>query len=444
MKFRHLIAGFALALSLPVLTHRAEAQTSSDSALIAQGQYLARAGDCAACHTAPDGKPFAGGLPIQTPFGKVFTSNITPDAQTGIGGWSEQDFARLMRTGVLPSGGAVLPAMPYPSYARISDADMKALYAYFTQGVQPVAQANTPSTIPLLGIGRYPLRAWGWIFGPGAGVAQASDVSADIGGVDAPSVARGEYLVEGLGHCGACHTGRGFAMQETALTGKSPNYLAGGGAIDGWVVPSLRGDNAEGLGRWSADDIVAFLKTGRNAHMAVFGGMSDVVVDSMQFMSDNDLRSIAQYLKSLPAQHADAAAFTYDDAQSKALFNGDASARGAQVYVDRCAACHRTDGQGYARTFPALAGNPVLQTNDPTSAIHIVLSGSRLPATATAPSALVMGPYDQVLSDQEIADVVTFIQTSWGNKGGSATADQVAAIRKTAVPVAPAARDGNP
>ena len=440
MKLRHLIAGFAIALSLPVIAHRADAQTTSsqaDAALIAQGQYLARAGDCAACHTAPGGKPFAGGLPIQTPFGKVFTSNITPDADTGIGKWSEQDFARLMRTGVLPSGGAVLPAMPYPSYARVSDADMKALYAYFKQGVQLVSQQNRPSTIPLLGIGRYPLRAWGWIFAPGAGVAQTSTASADIGGADAPSVARGEYLVEGLGHCGACHTARGFAMQETALTSKSAGYLGGGGVIDGWIAPSLRGDNATGLGRWSEEDIVAFLKSGRNQHAAVFGGMSDVVVDSMQFMSDNDLHSIAQYLKSLPAQHADAAAYRYNDTQSKALFAGNASARGAQIYVDRCAACHRTDGQGYARTFPTLAGNPVLQTNDPTSAIHIVLSGGRLPATATAPSSLVMGPYAKVLNDQEIADVVTFIQTSWGNKGGTVTADQVKALRASATPVSP-------
>ncbi|MCB8874100.1 cytochrome c [Acidisoma silvae] len=440
MKLRHLLTGFALALSLPAFAHGANAQTtngSADAATIAQGQYLARAGDCAACHTAPGGKPFAGGLPIQTPFGKVFTSNITPDADTGIGNWSEQDFARLMRTGVLPSGGAVLPAMPYPSYARVSDADMKALYAYFHQGVQPVAQQNTPSTIPLLGIGRYPLRAWGWIFGPGAGVAETSTTSADIGGSDAPSVARGEYLVEGLGHCGACHTTRGIGMQETALTGTSPNYLAGGGAVDGWVAPSLRGDNATGLGRWREDDIVALLKTGRNQHTAIFGGMNDVVADSMQFMSDNDLHSIAKYLKSLPAQHADAASYTYDDTQSKALFAGDASARGAQIYVDRCAACHRTDGQGYARTFPALAGNPVLQTNDPTSIIHIVLSGSRLPGIATAPSSLVMGPYAKVLNDQEIADVVTFIQTSWGNKGSTVTADQVKAMRNTATPVSP-------
>jgi mono/diheme cytochrome c family protein len=422
------VAALCLALALPLLSPAARADTPS---LVTQGLYVARAGDCAACHTAPGGKPFAGGLPIATPIGTIYSSNITPAPQTGIGSWTYDDFARLMRTGVAKDGSAVLPAMPYPSYARISEPDMKALYAYFMQGVQPVEAQVPRNTIPWPLSIRWPLRIWGWIFAPNPAAAEQATPASDT-----DAIARGAYLVEGLGHCGACHTARGLAMQERALTNASSLYLSGGGAVDGWIAPSLRGDNGAGLALWSEGDIVAFLKTGRNAHNATFGGMNDVIVNSTQYLTDADLHGIAAYLKSLPAKDENAAAYVYDDRESKALFNGDASARGAQIYVDRCAACHRTDGHGYERTFPALAGNPVLQTDNPTSAIHIVLSGGRLPATPTAPSTLVMAPYATVLTDQEVADVVTFIQTSWGNRGGSATADQVTSLRKTATPVA--------
>ena len=417
------------ALSL-LLSSAASHAAPADAQLIRQGEYLARAGDCIACHTAPQGKPYAGGLGMATPIGKVYSTNITPDKQHGIGNWSFEDFDKLMRTGVTKQGYTVYPAMPYPSYSRLSDADMRALYAYLMHGVPANASANRASDIPWPLSMRFPLTVWRWVFAP----KPAPYVPA--AGAGDQQLLRGAYLVQGLGHCGACHTARGVGMQEKALTElDSSAYLAGGAAIDGWVAPSLRNEHGGGLARWSEADIAEFLKTGRNSHSASFGAMNDVVAHSMQYMSKDDLGSIAKYLKSLPPANTSAKPFVGDDKVAKALFAGKVDTTGAQLYLNNCAGCHRSDGKGYGKAFPALAGNAVLQTADPTSAINIVLSGGMVPATHTAPSALVMGGYAKTLNDQQIAEVVSFIQTSWGNHGRAATAAQVAKLRKTAVPV---------
>ncbi|UCR81735.1 c-type cytochrome [Pseudomonas chlororaphis] len=403
------------------------AAETDQQALIKQGEYLARAGDCVACHTAKDGKPFAGGLPMETPIGTIYSTNITPD-KTGIGEYSFDDFDKAVRHGVAKSGSSLYPAMPYPSYARVSDADMQALYAYFMQGVAPVVQENRDSDIPWPLSMRWPLAGWRWMFAPsvaglqGSGQAQAAED---------PVVSRGAYLVEGLGHCGACHTPRALTMQEKALSAsEGSHFLAGSAPLEGWIAKSLRGDHKDGLGSWSEEQLVQFLKTGRSDRGAVFGGMSDVVVHSMQYMSEEDLTAIARYLKSLPAVDANDQPHQYDKAVAEALWKGDDSKPGASVYIDNCAACHRTDGHGYTRVFPALAGNPVLQSADATSLIHIVLKGGTLPATHTAPSTFTMPAFAWRLSDQEVADVVNFIRTSWGNQGSEVKAADVAGLRK--------------
>ncbi|WP_025806832.1 c-type cytochrome [Pseudomonas chlororaphis] len=403
------------------------AAETDQQALIKQGEYLARAGDCVACHTAKDGKPFAGGLPMETPIGTIYSTNITPD-KTGIGEYSFDDFDKAVRHGVAKSGSSLYPAMPYPSYARVSDADMQALYAYFMQGVAPVVQENRDSDIPWPLSMRWPLAGWRWMFAPsvaglqGSGQAQAAED---------PVVSRGAYLVEGLGHCGACHTPRALTMQEKALSAsEGSHFLAGSAPLEGWIAKSLRGDHKDGLGSWSEEQLVQFLKTGRSDRGAVFGGMSDVVVHSMQYMSAEDLTAIARYLKSLPAVDANDQPHQYDKAVAEALWKGDDSKPGASVYIDNCAACHRTDGHGYTRVFPALAGNPVLQSADATSLIHIVLKGGTLPATHTAPSTFTMPAFAWRLSDQEVADVVNFIRTSWGNQGSEVKAADVAGLRK--------------
>ncbi|MGZ0786322.1 c-type cytochrome [Pseudomonas saponiphila] len=400
----------------------ASAAEVDQQALVQQGEYLARAGDCVACHTAKDGKPFAGGLPMETPIGVIYSTNITPD-KTGIGDYSFEDFDQAVRHGVAKGGSTLYPAMPFPSYARVSDADMRALYAYFMQGVAPVARDNQDSDIPWPLSMRWPLAIWRWMFAPSV---ETSTVAA---GSD-PVVSRGAYLVEGLGHCGACHTPRALTMQEKALSASDGSaFLAGSAPLEGWIAKNLRGDHQDGLGSWSEEQLVQFLKTGRSDRSAVFGGMSDVVVHSMQYMSEADLTAIARYLKSLPASDPNNPPQQYDKQVAQALWKGDDSKPGAAVYIDNCAACHRTDGHGYTRVFPALAGNPVLQSADATSLIHIVLKGGTLPATHSAPSTFSMPPFAWRLSDQEVADVVNFIRSSWGNQASPVTPGDVAALR---------------
>jgi mono/diheme cytochrome c family protein len=396
---------------------------SADKQLVERGAYIAKLGDCAACHTAPHGQDFAGGLPIGAPIGTVYTTNITPDKQTGIGNYSLGDFERAVRRGIRPDGSALYPAMPFPSYARVSDADIQALYAYFMNGVRPVAQADKAADIPWPLSLRWPLTYWRWMFAPavgGAMPAASDDAVRD----------RGAYLVEGLEHCGTCHTPRGLGLEEKALTDKDgPQYLAGA-VVDNFVADNLRGDPLTGLGSWSEADIVQFLQTGRDARTAVFGGMSDVVTHSTQSLRAEDLRAIAHYLKTLPGSEGERS-FSFQPEVASALASGDVSRRGALDYLNNCAACHLSSGKGYEQTFPALAGNPVVNAADPASLLHIVLTGGMEPATAKAPTHFAMPPFGGRMTDQEVADVLTFIRSSWGNNAPAVDAAQVALSRAT-------------
>lgn len=392
-------------------------------AILEQGAYVARLSDCAACHTAPGGKPFAGGLPLASPIGTIYSSNITPDKTTGIGRYSYGDFERAVRHGVRPDGTTLYPAMPYPSYARLTDADTKALYAWLMHDVTPVAQKTRPTGIPWPLSMRWPLTYWRWIFAPGTVATPDMQVS------DA-ELARGAYLVEGPGHCGSCHTPRGVGLELKALTKADGRDFLSGGVVDNYVANNLRGDPVTGLGGWSEDDIVQFLKTGHNTHSAVFGGMSDVVVNSTQHMTDADLKAIAQFLKSLPADKGETA-FAFDNAQAVKLGNLDVSKPGALDYMNSCAACHLSSGKGYDKTFPALAGNPAVVAEDPISVIHIILSGSTRPATMGAPTNFAMPGFADRLTDDEVAAITNFLRTSWGNHASQVTAQYVAKIRKT-------------
>jgi len=391
-----------------------------DQHLIERGAYVAIEGDCAACHTAPAGKAFAGGLALATPLGAVYSTNITPDKETGIGAYTYGDFERAVRRGIRPDGRSLYPAMPYPSYARISDDDVKALYAFFMKGVAPVRQAALKPDIPWPLSMRWPLTYWRWAFAPPVQPAAAT------AGSD-PIAARGAYLVEGLGHCGSCHTPRGIGLEEKALKAGSNAYLSGA-VVDHYLASDLRGGAWAGLGAWRESDIVQFLKTGRTRNSAAFGGMADVVFHSTQDMSDADLQAIAHFLKSLPSA-ADDRKFAYEPAVTAALHMGDVSKTGAIDYLNNCAACHTSSGKGYPLTFPALAGNPVVNAADPSSLIHIVLSGGTVPSTGSEPTAFTMPGFKNRLTDQEIADVLNFIRSSWGNDAAQVDAGQVANIR---------------
>jgi mono/diheme cytochrome c family protein len=403
----------------------ATADDSTNPALIEEGRYLAIAGDCSACHTAPDGKPFAGGLSIASPIGNIYSTNITPDRDTGIGAYSLDDFDRAIRHGILPTGGTLYPAMPYPSYARLSDHDLAALYAFFLHGVDAVRVANHPTEIRWPLSARWPLAIWRKLFAP-----DADSVQADAARYGDPSVKRGAYLVQGLGHCGSCHTPRASTMQEKALDERGDEYLAGGPVIDGWGAVSLRSDAADGLGAWSAADVATLLKSARNtAHAIVGSAMRDVVVHSTQFMHDDDLNAIAAYLKTLPPNKNTQASFAANGATAAALQSGVAADRGAELYADSCAACHRTDGTGYANVFPKIAGNSTVLAANPTTLIRVILEGSRLPSTPTAPSPLGMPGFAWRMSDAEVSQLATFVRQSWGNQAAAVAVSDVAAVR---------------
>ena len=393
-----------------------------DPALVRRGAYVATLSDCAACHTAPGGQSLAGGLPIATPIGKVFTTNITPDRATGIGAYSYGDFERAVRRGIRPDGSSLYPAMPFPAYAHLTDADTKALYAWFMHGVKPVAQSDKAPAIHWPLSMRWPLTYWRWLFAPGVrqlGMPGSAD----------PQLARGAYLVEGPGHCGSCHTPRGIALESKAYVQQDGPAFLSGGVVDGYVASNLRGDPRTGLGSWSEQDIVNFLKTGHNRHSAVFGGMSDVVVHSTQRMTDADLKAIARFLKSLPGNR-DETPFAPDRKETAALGNLDVSKPGALDYMNSCAACHLSSGKGYDETFPALAGNSAVVAHDPASLIHIILTGSTRPSTAKAPTDFAMPGFSDRLTDSEVAAIATFVRSSWGNRASGVSASDVTKTRR--------------
>ena len=421
-----LAAALAFAL-LPTHTRAIAANPSAaaDAAVIERGRYLAVAADCTACHTAPGGKLFAGGLAIGSPLGVIYSTNITPEPTSGIGKFSLDDFDRAVRHGIDDEGVTLYPAMPYPSYARMSDEDIAALYAYFMHGVKPEVGAEHANGIPWPLSIRWPVAIWRKLFAPSAD-APAFNASR----YSDPAVARGAYLVEGPGHCGSCHTPRAFTLQEKSLDDSSSSYLAGGQRIDGWVATNLRGNTGDGLGDWSLEDIVATLRTARNSQQAVIGApMSDVVVHSTQYMNDADLHAIAAYLKTLAPAPGSSPKFAANPATAAALAKGQETNRGAEVYDDNCAACHRTDGLGSPKALPKIAGNPSVLADDPDSLIRLVLAGSVLPGTAAAPSPLGMPGFAWRLSNDEVAQLLTFVRSSWGNQASSVSASQVARVR---------------
>ncbi|GAA4184568.1 cytochrome c [Shinella granuli] len=412
---------YAIAISTPYwFKPKTEASVdSTDATLIRQGEYLAHAGDCIACHTAPGGKPFAGGLGMQTPMGTIYSTNITPEKDTGIGGYSYGDFERAVRKGVRPDGTHLYPAMPYVSYAVVRDDDIKALYAYFMSSVPAVRQDNQPTTMPWPLSMRWPLAYWQLAF------AQPRHFTTTV--TDA-QLERGAYLVEGLAHCGACHTPRGIAFQETALADGANSRFLSGSVLEGWYAKNLRGEDT-GLSTWTTAEIVDFLKTGRNDKTAAFGSMSDVVEHSTQHLSNEDLTAIATYLKSLKARDGRSPTWQpKEDITTAALKAGDYSAPGATSYVEHCAICHRMDGKGAPRIYPALAGNSMVFADDPSSLIQVTLAGGRMPKTPHDTMAFTM-PGFASLTNREVADVLNFIRNGWGNHGSEISEADISRMR---------------
>jgi mono/diheme cytochrome c family protein len=379
------------------------ALAADDPGLVSRGEYLARAGDCVACHTAAGGKPFAGGDAIHSPFGAIYAPNITPDKATGIGDWSEDDFYRAMHEGVGKHGEYLYPAFPYQWFTKITRDDVKAIKAYLDT-VEPVdaKPRQTRLMFPFnvrIGIG-------GWdaaFFKPGEFKADPSK---------SPEWNRGAYLVEGLGHCGDCHTPKGTAMEPIESKAFS------GGAVDNWYAPNITSDAAHGIGGWSDKDLAEYLKTGSAPGKGVVvGPMSQVVRDSLSYLTDEDRRAIVAFLKSTSP--------IVDYNATSSASAGSAHAPGEAVYLSHCAFCHQTNGKGLPGAVPALDGNGVVTAKGPEDVIRVILGG-RLASGSYAP----MPAIGADMSDQEVADVVDYVRNAWSNRAPATQQNGiVAAIR---------------
>jgi mono/diheme cytochrome c family protein len=373
-----------------------------------RGRYLVDAGDCAACHTADGGQPFAGGRAIPTPFGTIYSTNITPDKETGIGHWSNQEFYKAMHEGVGRDGKRLYPAFPYPWYTKMGVDDVRAIKAYL-DALPPVKQRDKPSELPWPLSVREVMAGWNALYFHEGTFRTNPNKSAQWN--------RGAYLVEGLGHCGACHT------PKNVLGGPKKDERLEGGYGEHWYASSLTGDLRDGLGAWSVQEIVDYLKTGSNAKAAAAGPMAEVVRNSTQHLSDGDLNAIATYLKDLPGtpKAADAKGSSIDQS---------VLTRGEALYLDNCTGCHLENGAGIAQVFPPLKASAPVQANDPATVLQAIVDGATVVATKEKPTGLAMPAFGWKLSDREIADLATYIRNAWGNRADAVTAGQVAKVRK--------------
>jgi mono/diheme cytochrome c family protein len=404
------LAGVAGALGLAGILGAAMASDTGTPPLygeIERGRYLVAAGDCKACHTEDRGEPFAGGRPIPTPFGTIYSPNITPDEATGIGKWSNEDFWKAMHDGIDREGEHLYPAFPYPWYTKLGHDDVYAIKAYLDT-LKPVRHETKPPDMP-----------WPLSWRESAGLWDALFFDAGVYRWDRSKSEqwnRGAYLVEGLGHCGACHTPKNFL----GATKRDKAFLGGTG--EGWFAPSLRPAESEGIGDWSVDDIVEFLKTGATKRSRALGAMAEVVHDSTAHLDDDDLRAIAVYLKDLPAT---------TPTTQKASDDHDRLTRGRLVYVDQCAGCHMEDGTGVANVIPPLEDDSHVHAHDPMSLARLVLEGAPSAVTPQRPERFAMPGFSGKLGNQDIADVLTYVRANFGNHADPVSASQVADVRQS-------------
>lgn len=373
---------------------------------VALGKALVEAGDCASCHTADPNRPFAGGKRIDTPFGGIYAPNLTPDRETGLGAWSDDDFYRALRFGVARDGSRYYPAFPYPYFSKLTRQDIFAVRAYLAT-LAPVRNEPRPPELRFPFNYRFVMRGWNWLFfKPGILMPdQAKSVEWN----------RGRYLVEGVAHCGACHTPKNmFGADRRGQT-------FGGGPVQGMFAPRLDAAARSGLKSWSVEDITEYLQSGRNAKSHAGQLMSEVVVNSTSKMSDADIRAIAVYLKALPPGAPEPQVAPPSRAQM---------ATGEKLYNGACTACHEEDGSGAPRIYPPLPGNANLQSSDASSTLRIILDGAETVTTPRAPNKGSMPGYAAKMTDQQIADVTNYIRNSWGNAAPLVTADEVAKARR--------------
>jgi mono/diheme cytochrome c family protein len=387
------------------LLSQAIADSNPNAAQLRHGQYLVTAGDCVSCHLREGGEPLAGGLGLRTPFGVIYSPNITSDKDTGIGNWTGDQFYRAMHDGIDDEGNNLYPAFPYPWFRLISREDDDAILAFLK--TTPAVKYTPPKNGLRFPLSFRPLvKGWNILYLGG------HDFSPDAG--QSAEWNRGAYLVNGPGHCSGCHTSKNAFGADVA------ERRFQGGNLDTWVAPDLTANDRTGLGNWSLDDIAEFLRTGRNAHAGAGGPMADVITYSTSLMSDVDRHAIAVYVKSLAASPSVA----HDAPDAGAM------RRGAAIYSDACSSCHLEDGVGQPRYFPPLGHNAMLQQADPTGLEHLILAGSRIGTSPSRPSPLTMPSFAWKLTDQEIADVATYLRNSWGNQAATVSASEVSDARK--------------
>ncbi|MEN3931297.1 cytochrome c [Microvirga sp. W0021] len=402
-------AVYTLGLLAGVLTTSSSAIAADDAYFetLQKGLYLTRAADCQACHTAPGGIPFAGGLNIKTPFGTMISPNLTPDVETGIGGWSDQQFLMAVKHGIRPNGRKIYPALPYNYYTKVTDEDALAIKAYLNS-LQPVRNPVVANQLPFPFSIRYVVTGWNMFYFTPGDFKPNQNKSEEWN--------RGAYLVDGLGHCGACHTPRSILGGETSA------YLQGT-EIEGFTAPNITSDKRVGLGDWSVDDIVQYLKTGRNHITAATGPMAEVVNLSTQHLTDADLKAMAVYLKDLPGGG--------DKAPIPLAATDSVMKAGQAIYIDNCSACHASNGAGAYPIFPSLKGNAIVQSKSTATLRHVVLNGAKSAVTDTAPTAPAMPAYNWKLNDDQIAAVLTYIRNSWGNAAAPVSASEVKDTRSS-------------
>jgi mono/diheme cytochrome c family protein len=380
------------------------ADSTPNAAQLRRGQYLVAAGDCMSCHVRDGGEPLAGGLGLRTPFGVIYSANISSDPQTGLGRWTSEQFYRAMHDGIDDEDLNLYPAFPYPWFRLVSREDDDAILAFLktTPPVKYTAPANQLS-FPLNH--RSLVKGWNLLF------VNAREFQPDSSQSDEWN--RGAYLVNGLGHCGACHT------PLNALGAVRSSHDLQGAKLDNWIAPDLTGNDRTGLGGWSVDDIAEYLRNGRNAHAGAGGAMADVIIYSTSLMTDQDRHAIATYLKSRAASPS----------VSHVPADAGAMRRGAAIYSDACASCHLEDGVGQPRLFPPLGHDAMLQQADATGLEHLILAGGRIGTSPSRPSPLTMPSFAWKLSDEEIADVATYLRNSWGNEAAAVSAGEVHDLR---------------
>lgn len=394
------------------LPHGREGAHPASNDIISRGEYLARAGDCVACHTMPNGPAFAGGRAMPTPFGNLYVPNITPDDETGIGQWTPDDFYRMMHTGISKDGTLLYPAMPFASYTQVTRADSDAIFSYL-MSVTPVKQKNHEHELRFPYNNRELLLGWRTLYFKEGEYKPDPSQSVEWN--------RGAYLVKGLGHCAMCHTA------VNALGGSSESKAFEGGMIpnQNWYAPSLTSNREAGLGNWKLQDIADLLQVGVSHRGTVYGPMAEVVYNSLQYLTDEDAKAMAVYLKALPQKDS-----TPPPSSQSRLVSPEVMEVGRRVYAAQCAVCHGAEGQGQAPSYPPLAGNQSITMESPVNSIRMVLNGGYPPGTRKNPRPHGMPPFSHILNDNEVAAAVTYIRVAWGNNGTPVNPSQVNDLRR--------------